>query len=68
MIAGGLTHTIQALTDEVVSRGLPLRGVLRHLRAEIVKATLRRESGNVSKAAKRLQVHRNTLARIAERS
>lgn len=52
---------LQAIVDELLTNGITLEQAKTEFEKKIVSAALRRAHGNVSLAAKKLGVHRNTL-------
>jgi DNA-binding NtrC family response regulator len=49
------------IIDELVRRGVPLDQAKREFEKQFIVATLRTHEGNLSRSAKSLGVHRNTL-------
>jgi DNA-binding NtrC family response regulator len=56
-----LNGRLAQLVDELVRNGLTLSQGTREFEKQYILATLRRNEGNLSRAAKCLGVHRNTL-------
>jgi DNA-binding NtrC family response regulator len=56
-----LNGRLVQLVDELVDNGLTLSQGTREFEKQYILATLRQTDGNLSRAAKSLGVHRNTL-------
>ncbi|MGH9381333.1 MAG: helix-turn-helix domain-containing protein [Thermoanaerobaculia bacterium] len=56
-----LNGRLYSLVDELVSRGITLQQARREFEKQFIVATLRSHEGNLSRAARELGVHRNTL-------
>ena len=56
-----LNGRLVQLVDELVDSGLTLSQGTKEFEKQYILATLRQSDGNLSKAAKTLGVHRNTL-------
>lgn len=56
-----LNGQLYSLVDQLVSRGITLQQARREFEKQFIVATLRTHEGNLTRAAKELGVHRNTL-------
>lgn len=56
-----LNGRLVQLIDELVEKGLTLNQGTREFEKQYILATLRQNDGNLSRAARSLGVHRNTL-------
>ena len=56
-----LNGRMSDLVEELVSCGLPLSQGVRECEKQDIVATLRQNEGNLSRTAKSLGIHRNTL-------
>lgn len=56
-----LNGRLYSIVDELVRRGLTLEQARREFEKQFIVATLRTNEGNLSRSAKSLGVHRNTL-------
>lgn len=56
-----LNGRMSDLVDELVSCGLPLSQGVREFERQYIVATLRHNEGNLTRSAKLLGIHRNTL-------
>lgn len=56
-----LNGQLYRIVDELVSRGITLQQARREFERQFIVATLRSNDGNISRAARELGVHRNTL-------
>ncbi|MDH3253592.1 MAG: helix-turn-helix domain-containing protein [Acidobacteriota bacterium] len=56
-----LNGRLVQLVDELVEKGLTLHQGTREFEKQYILATLRQNDGNLTRAAKSLGVHRNTL-------
>lgn len=56
-----LNGRLYQIVDELVRRGVPLDQAKREFEKQFIVATLRTNEGNLSRTAKSLGVHRNTL-------
>lgn len=57
-----LNGQLNGVIDELVSRGITLQQARREFERMYVLAALRRYDGNLTRSAKELGVHRNTLS------
>jgi DNA-binding NtrC family response regulator len=58
-----LKQKLDSLIDEMISRGIRFREARREFEKRFIAQVLERENGNLSRAAKILRIHRNTLAK-----
>jgi len=56
-----LNGRLGQIVDELVRRGVPLDQARREFEKQFIVATLRTNEGNLSRSARSLGVHRNTL-------
>lgn len=56
-----LNGRLYRIVDELVSRGVTLQQARREFERQFITATLRTHDGNLTRAARDLGVHRNTL-------
>ncbi len=56
-----LDGNLSQIVDELVHRGVTLAQARQEFERRFIVATLRRNDGNLSRSAKSLGVHRNTL-------
>ena len=56
-----IDERLQPIVRELVKSGLPLRLALKEFEKKLIDAALLETKGNVTKAARMLGVHRNTL-------
>ena len=56
-----LNGQLGQIVDELVRRGVPLDQARREFEKQFIVATLRTNEGNLSRSARSLGVHRNTL-------
>jgi len=56
-----LNGRLGQIVDELVRRGVPLDQARREFEKQFIVATLRTHEGNLSRSARSLGVHRNTL-------
>lgn len=56
-----LNGQLYRIVDELVCRGVTLQQARREFERQFIVATLRSNDGNISRAARELGVHRNTL-------
>lgn len=61
MTKQNLNGRLYQIVDELVRRGVPLDQAKREFEKQFIVATLRTHEGNLSRTAKSLGVHRNTL-------
>ena len=57
---------LETLVGQMVERGILLEEAVSEFKKRFVKRALERSSGNQSRAAKLLGIHRNTLSRMVE--
>ncbi len=58
-----LKQKLDSLIDEMISRGIRFQEARREFEKRFIAQVLERENGNLSRAAKVLRIHRNTLAK-----
>lgn len=64
---GTLKQRLDSLVTEMVDRGILFEDACREFEKRFIALVLHRNRGNVSRAAKVLRIHRNTLGRkVAE--
>lgn len=56
-----LNGRLGQIIDELVRRGLTLEQARKEFERQFILASLRRNDGNLSRSAKHLGIHRNTL-------
>lgn len=56
-----LNGHLSQIVDELVRRGVPLDQAKREFEKQFIVATLKTNEGNLSRSARSLGVHRNTL-------
>ena len=61
MTTQNLNGRLGQIVDELVRRGVPLDQARREFEKQFIVATLRTNEGNLSRSARSLGVHRNTL-------
>ena len=61
MTKQNLNGRLGQIVDELVRRGVPLDQARREFEKQFIVATLRTNEGNLSRSARSLGVHRNTL-------
>ncbi len=61
MTKQNLNGRLGQIVDELVRRGVPLDQARREFEKQFIEATLRTNEGNLSRSARSLGVHRNTL-------
>ncbi len=61
MVKQNLNGRLYQIVDELVRRGVTLDQARREFEKQYIVATLRSQEGNLSRSAKSLGVHRNTL-------
>ena len=61
MTKQNLNGRLGQIVDELVRRGVPLDQARREFEKQFIVATLRTHEGNLSRSARSLGVHRNTL-------
>jgi Fis family transcriptional regulator len=57
---------LEALVTEMVERGILFAEAKREFEKKFIARVLQRHSGNLSRAAKDLRIHRNTLGKKIE--
>ncbi len=58
-----MKELLERLVDEMVTRGIRFEDALREFEKRFISQALQSADGNLSKAADRLGIHRNTLSR-----
>jgi DNA-binding NtrC family response regulator len=56
-----LKQKLDSLIDEMIGKGIRFREARREFEKRFIAQVLERENGNLSRAAKVLRIHRNTL-------
>ncbi len=58
-----LKQRLEALVSEMIDRGIVFTDARREFEKRFISRVLQRHKGNLSRAAKDLHIHRNTLGR-----
>ena len=58
-----LKNKLESLIDEMIRRGIRFREARREFEKRFIAQVLERENGNLSRSAKVLRIHRNTLSK-----
>ena len=58
-----LKQRLEALVTEMIDRGIVFTDARREFEKRFISRVLQRHKGNLSRAAKDLRIHRNTLGR-----
>ena len=61
-----LKQKLDALIEEMISKGIRFPEARREFEKRFVAQVLEKENGNLSRTAKVLRIHRNTLAKKLE--
>ena len=61
-----LKQRLEALVTEMIDRGIVFTDARREFEKRFISRVLQRHNGNLSRAAKDLRIHRNTLGRKVE--
>ncbi len=61
-----MNDQLEALINQMIERGVHFEDALRVFENRFIQKSLKRYDGNVSKTAKALGIHRNTLSRKLE--
>ena len=61
-----LKQRLDALVTEMIERGIVFTDARREFEKRFISRVLQRHKGNLSRAAKDLRIHRNTLGRKIE--
>lgn len=61
-----MSDDLDSLVSQMVERGISYLDAVREFEKRFIEATLGRNEGNQSKAARALGIHRNTLKRKVE--
>lgn len=58
-----LKQKLDSLIEEMIGKGIRFREARREFEKRFIAQVLERENGNLSRAAKVLRIHRNTLSK-----
>ena len=58
-----LKQKLESLVEEMISKGIRFEEARQELEKRFIARVLERENGNLSRAAKVLRIHRNTLSK-----
>ena len=58
-----MTHQLDALINQMIEKNIDFEDALSEFQSRFIKKVLENNNGNLSKAAKALGIHRNTLSR-----
>ena len=58
-----LKQKLESLIEEMIGKGIRFREGRREFEKRFIAQVLERENGNLSRAAKVLRIHRNTLSK-----
>ena len=58
-----LKTKLESLVEEMISKGIRFQEARQELEKRFIAQVLEREHGNLSRAAKVLRIHRNTLSK-----
>ena len=58
-----LKHKLESLIDEMIGKGIRFREARHEFEKRFIAQVLVRENGNLSRSAKALRIHRNTLSK-----
>jgi len=58
-----LKHKLESLVDEMIGKGIRFREARREFEKRFIAQVLERENGNLSRSARVLRIHRNTLSK-----
>ena len=58
-----MTHQLDALIAQMIEKNIDFEDALREFQSRFIRKVLENSNGNLSKAAKALGIHRNTLSR-----
>ena len=61
-----MTQQLESLVAEMIDKGILFSDARREFEKRFIQRVLQRHRGNLSKAAKDLKIHRNTLGRKIE--
>jgi transcriptional regulator with PAS, ATPase and Fis domain len=61
-----ISDKLEKLIEEMVDRGVQFEDALHEFEKRFIARVLQRHRGNVTKAAKDLRIHRNTLGKKIE--
>ena len=61
-----MKQQLEALVEEMVERGILFEDARREFEKRFIARVLQRHRGNLSRAAKDLRIHRNTLGKKIE--
>jgi len=61
-----ISERLQRLVEEMVEKGVHFEDAVREFEKRFIARVLQRHRGNLSKAAKDLRIHRNTLGKKIE--
>ncbi len=58
-----LKHKLESLVDEMIGKGIRFREGRREFEKRFIAQVLELENGNLSRSARVLRIHRNTLSK-----
>ncbi len=58
-----LKQKLESLVEEMISKGIRFQEARQEFEKRFIARVLERENGNLSRAAKVLRIHRNTLSK-----
>jgi Fis family transcriptional regulator len=58
-----LKQKLESLVEEMISKGIRFQEARQEFEKRFIATVLERENGNMSRAAKQLRIHRNTLSK-----
>lgn len=58
-----LKQKLESLVEEMISKGIRFQEARQEFEKRFIARVLERENGNMSRAAKQLRIHRNTLSK-----
>jgi Fis family transcriptional regulator, factor for inversion stimulation protein len=61
-----VNHQLDALINQMIEKNIDFEDALGEFQSRFIKKVLENSNGNLSKAAKALGIHRNTLSRKIE--
>ncbi|HEX9725534.1 MAG TPA: helix-turn-helix domain-containing protein [Vicinamibacteria bacterium] len=58
-----LKQKLESLVEEMIAKGIRFQEARQEFEKRFIARVLERENGNMSRAAKELRIHRNTLSK-----
>ena len=58
-----LKQKLESLVEEMITKGIRFQEARQEFEKRFIARVLERENGNMSRAAKELRIHRNTLSK-----